>query len=310
MNRIAEKVIDAGGVFVGWRTIGYPKFTSLFVVRKTAEVNQLIVNPLCVDSPVRLILNLVSSGVKKLGCVLRLCHLRALIQCMNHGQIRPDRIYVHLVRCKGIVDLRKLRAVLKQNGVVDSGEFDSEIDSNLFVLKQGGRSVFKVSLKQLLDDVCYDCKAPERIMTEQEGGLHLDGMDEGAMEPPSFDGCEGRDDRDVSDDWMKIMGNCILCRACQRVCPQCFCDECVFDRKMKEFVNPWFFHLVRVYHLSGRCTVCGQCGRSCPMALPLRSLMSGYEAALKEEFSFKGAGLSCDGVSATVLTKWSEEDRL
>jgi L-lactate utilization protein LutB len=69
---------------------------------------------------------------------------------------------------------------------------------------------------------------------------------------------------------------CIRCYACRQVCPMCYCDECLTEKSLPQWIETTikpssnlFFHIMRAYHLTGRCVECGECRRVCPMHLPL-----------------------------------------
>lgn len=98
---------------------------------------------------------------------------------------------------------------------------------------------------------------------------------------------------------------CIRCYACRAVCPFCYCERCIVDVNMPQWIaggnspsSNRFFHLIRALHLAGRCVGCGECERVCGMNIPLSlsnlkiqkdiselfGYTPGYDSSLKPPF--------------------------
>ncbi|OYT54924.1 MAG: hypothetical protein B6U72_00965 [Candidatus Altiarchaeales archaeon ex4484_2] len=81
--------------------------------------------------------------------------------------------------------------------------------------------------------------------------------------------------------WSKQFRKCINCLACRNVCPMCFCEECVLEKKDPEWItragdasNLFLLHAIKATHMAGRCVECGECERACPVDIPLMHLYS------------------------------------
>ncbi len=80
-------------------------------------------------------------------------------------------------------------------------------------------------------------------------------------------------------EWARHFENCIQCFACRKVCPMCYCTECIASKNEPRLIpqsvggkQNTVWQITRIMHLAGRCIDCGECERVCPAKLPLRRL--------------------------------------
>jgi len=94
------------------------------------------------------------------------------------------------------------------------------------------------------------------------------------------------------DDLMKVLGTCINCHNCMRVCPVCYCRVCAFDLRREGHTSDevfelarargglrlpldmLMFHLGRMNHMSLNCVSCGACGDACPAGIPIDQIFA------------------------------------
>lgn len=94
------------------------------------------------------------------------------------------------------------------------------------------------------------------------------------------------------DKLVDVFSSCINCHNCMRVCPICYCQQCLFDSSSMKFrfddyleraensgglrllADTTLFHLGRILHMSLSCVSCGACEDACPMSIPVAQLFS------------------------------------
>jgi len=103
--------------------------------------------------------------------------------------------------------------------------------------------------------------------------------------------------------WQDKLSDCIRCYACRQACPLCYCQRCVSEKNIPQWVEPsphlrgnLAWHAARAFHLAGRCVGCNECERVCPMDIPLGLLNRKMANVVDERFDFV-SGMDADEVS-------------
>jgi ferredoxin len=99
-------------------------------------------------------------------------------------------------------------------------------------------------------------------------------------------------EKEVSD-WFKTFSKCLKCIACIKVCPFCYCTECIVEgfkpmlvSKLRRDEEVFTFHLTRAIHMAGRCVECGACEAACPVEIPLTKLYRELNQWFKENYAY------------------------
>jgi len=293
LKHVIDRVLGSGGLLIGWKTGHGPHLRRLAVLRKPAEAQAFVLDPLCAASPVMTAISLGRRGAGRIGLVLRGCEVRSLVEALRSRQIDRARLDVHVARCGGVADAALLGAALTERGAEGGIVSATDAGKDFEVLLEGGARV-RVEKERVLLRRCFDCRMPKAFAA--------DSMEPGALEPPVFELPPSRRVEDAD----RLFADCILCMACRSACPACFCKTCVFDGGLKKKLTPWMFHLTRTMHLAGRCTQCGECERVCPAKLPVQAMRRRLEKIIEEKYGFEGAGMS--GETKLPMLDWKPDD--
>lgn len=106
---------------------------------------------------------------------------------------------------------------------------------------------------------------------------------------------EQKNPKERFDYFKNEIKRCIRCYACRAICPFCYCELCIVDTNMPQWIeggndpsSNMFFHMIRALHLAGRCVGCFECERVCPMKIPLSLLNLKIQKDVYELFGYKG----------------------
>ncbi|MFP3976123.1 MAG: 4Fe-4S dicluster domain-containing protein [Dehalococcoidia bacterium] len=113
------------------------------------------------------------------------------------------------------------------------------------------------------------------------------------------------------DNLLDTFSDCINCHNCMRVCPICYCQQCLFDSDKMKFPfedylmraevagglrlppETMLFHIGRMLHMSLSCVSCGACEDACPVSIPVSQVFSMVGEANQEVFKYV-PGMSSD----------------
>ncbi len=302
--KIREKLPELD-VVIGWKQGFDPVHASPAFMTTPEEIEQLVVNPLCVQN---LATYLPGLKGKKVGIVARECDTRSIGELLQESLIEREELTVFSVKCPGAVDLVKLRQQVGDLGRVRSISFDGPR-----VTVETPDESSSLDLGELLPGKC-------RVMAYDEPVL----ADFRFVDPDQDTVCREEADTDLValeqmdlDErfayWRGHLDRCIRCYACRNVCPMCVCqDQCIADTRDPHWLSAetdvrqkWMFQLIHAMHLAGRCTECGECERACPMDIPILTIRRKLNREIHELFGYT-SGMDVDAVPP-LLTFQPEE---
>jgi ferredoxin len=270
LRDLARKLLSDGTVGV---VIGYeegPHGVRPTFITDGAEADKLIFDRRCVQ-------NLASylaprrNHLGKLGkkaVVVKGCDARAVAGLIRETQIKREDVVIIGVRCGGV------------------------LRSDLAI---GARREADVALTpETVSDRCAECDIREPHLVD-----HL----VGELPPPPpiskrreelIAKIEAMTPGERWDYWQRELERCVLCHACREVCPMCFCERCVADKTVPQWIESsptgranLAWHLTRALHQAGRCCDCGECERACPADIPLGLLNRKLAQVVEERYEFR-----------------------
>jgi formate dehydrogenase subunit beta len=229
----------------------------------------------------------------KIGIVAKGCDLRSIVVLIKEKQAPRENLVLIGVPCQGMIDKRKVEAAIAaKTSCVQDAEIHEyhEQDGMLYITTKNG-DIHMFNKEAFLQDACQDCRYPM-----PEG---TDYLIEGATKEPGDGGYKKIQEFEMKtpqERWqyfLQEMSKCIRCTACRQACPTCWCKECFADQMDLKWIgvstnisDTMIFHLIRIFHQSGRCVECDACYRACPMGVDLRTFTKKIGKDVEELFAF------------------------
>jgi len=264
---------------------------------------------------------------KPIGVVIHPCQIRALIELVKLNQASLNNIIIIGVDCLGTFSVKTYTDLAGKKNPSDM-IFD-DLKSNTDKREQYMRSA------------CVVCNQPVPINADIIIGVFgMDTSKEILIEATSDTGSKIIEDlkldsakdvkkrekhiKDLIDgrtkkleafikDKKKHVGidgltsffdKCVNCHNCMKVCPICYCRECLFDSSVFDaeaykyvkkseskglFKMPndsLLFHLGRMNHMILSCVKCGLCEQGCPMDIDLMDVFIPTAESAQKEFKY------------------------
>jgi formate dehydrogenase (coenzyme F420) beta subunit len=274
--------------FIGYEAGSDSLHVTPCFLKNGQETSRLVWNPLCANNLSKYLLDF-KKVEGKVGIMVKGCDSRSVVELLKEHQIDRDKVFIVGVPCRGIVDTKKLSAVL---GVSPSEVVAVEDDGDAFLvtLKEGKQRVDK---EKVLRGECLVCKYPTPVVYDVLLGDEISSLPWVKDDYSQVKELEALSAAEKERYWKEELSRCIRCNACRNVCPVCNCPECIFDKKAPRWLSKandvsedLVYHLIRAFHVAGRCVDCGECERACPMGIPLRSLNKKVEKDILELFGY------------------------
>ncbi len=263
-RKIARELLEDKQVdlIIGWEKGTFEDKTTPLFIKKTTDVDRLIINEFCSSNLTPYLLKY-KNHQGKIALFLKGCDSRGILRLLQDKQIKRENIYIIGVPCSG----------LKQ--INSSGEVIEE-------------------------PKCTGCTHPNPVIYDFILGEKRESKNpEGRFAIIEED--TDKSAKQTWDYWKSQFEKCIRCYACQRVCPACNCRQCIFVDRSQEWIERRVdgtenaaYSLIRAYHVAGRCVECGECERACPVGLPLMKLNKRIAKDIEELFGPYEAGVDIE----------------
>jgi len=269
IRKKAKELLESGAVKVvigyGWNR-AKTRTTPIFIT-KPEETDRLVWNPLCVNN-LSIYLTRKFKDIQAMGkpaIVAKGCDIRNIVVLITEAQVKREDVVIIGMTCEGVVYRQEL---------------------------------WQGSLKpEIMPTKCHNCDVRNPHLTDFVIG------ERSAFMPPEtptgmvFDKIKAIDAMDASERWKFWIGEfsrCIKCYACRQVCSLCYCERCITEKNMPQWIETsahprgnLSWNLTRAMHLVGRCTFCGECERACPVNIPLNLVNQKMIRVVDEAFAFK-----------------------
>lgn len=284
----AKALLTSGEVKVvigwGWNRKG-TRTTPVFITRPE-DAGRLVWNPLCVNN-LSVYLTRKFKDIQALGrpaIVAKGCDIKNIAVLISEAQVKREDVYIIGVTCEGVVYRQEL--------------WKGELTPNIMPTK------------------CHNCDVrnphiADCVIGERSGFV--------PPETPSgmvFDRIKDLDSKDSARRWafwIKEFSRCVKCYACRQVCSLCYCERCITEKNMPQWIETsahprgnLSWNLTRAMHLAGRCTFCGECERACPVNIPLNLVNQKLITVVKDAFDYRSG---YDEAAHPPMIVFSPEDK-
>ena len=271
MNKMTDKAKETAkallekqevDLVIGWERGTFEDKTAPLFMKKPEDAERLVINEYIVNSLAPYMLHYKNHG-GKIALFVKGCDSRGIMRLIQDKQIAREKLYIIGVPCGGMKEVN------------DAGE---SVDSPR----------------------CTGCTRPNPVIYDAVIGE--------AAQPKNpedrFKELQADANWTVEEKWNfwnSQFSRCIRCYACQRICPSCNCQQCIFidqsqewiERRVDETENA-SYSIIRAYHIAGRCVECGECERACPVGFPIMKLNKRIAKDIEDLFGPYEAGVDLD----------------
>ncbi len=268
LRKKAKELLEQGIVKViigfGWNR-NKTRTTPVFI-RRPEDAERLVFNPLCVNN-LSVYLTRKFKNIQALGrpaIVAKGCDIKNIVVLIAEAQLKREDVFIIGMACNGVV--------FKQD--VWQGELRPES----------------------MPTKCHNCDVRNPHVADAVIGGNPD------FKPPEnpvgfvFDRIKAIDGMESAGKWgfwITEFSKCIKCYACRQVCSLCYCERCITEKNMPQWIETsahprgnLSWNLTRAMHLAGRCTFCGECERACPVNIPLNLINQKLALVVKDSFGY------------------------
>jgi len=262
-------------------------------------------------------------GNKRIAVVMRPCEARATIELAKLGQADLENMTLITVDCPGVMPLsdyfkdptkgdevfkdasqawnsKPMRPVCR---ICDKFSAGGGEDLHVGTLGTGSGNILLIPHGAKGEDILNKLGIPlEEDTSDWEA--EVKSLTEDRKKEREKANEELRDDIEGIDKLAEAFSACINCHNCMRVCPICYCQQCVFDSDKMKFsfgdyitraeargsliipTDTLLFHIGRMLHMSLSCVSCGMCEDACPTAIPVARIFTLVGDRNQEAFDY------------------------
>ncbi len=321
IRKVARDLLKKGEVsaFLGYTKGTVPMVMKPFVARRQEDAERLSWNSFCVLNLANYLPLVLKSlepprrpnepppegPLPKVGVLVTGCWSRNMVVQIKENQIERERVKIIGISSRGMVDRKKVQAL------VDNNEITEVIEEDHKLIVKGHGFTREINRWDVVRDNCKSCVHPDPVIYDEVIG-DLSG---GRQVPKRFGDIQEIEDMDIEERWQWFQEeilSCIRCYACRNACPLCYCPTCFVDDSRPQWVgksidktDTALFHILRAFHCAGRCTDCGACESACPMGIRMRLFTKKLYKDCMELYGFE-PGLKID--EPLPLTTFKLED--
>jgi len=262
-------------------------------------------------------------GGKIIAALLRPCEIRAAVELFKLGQVDLENIFLISIDCPGalpltdwVKDSKKAEAAFSElcqrwdsEGVrpvckiCDKFSTIGGEDLHIGILGAKAGNIFLIPRSPKGEGILDKMGIP---VEEDISGWKdtVDKLTEERREKRRQAQKELETKTVGLDKLLDVLGKCINCHNCMRVCPICYCRQCFFDSDNMKFdfkdylrraeiagglrfpPETLLFHIGRMLHMSLSCVSCGACEDACPTSIPVAQVFSLVGNRNQQEFNY------------------------
>jgi formate dehydrogenase subunit beta len=261
-------------------------------------------------------------GKKKIAAVVRPCEARATVELFKLGQVDLENIFLITIDCPGALpladwakDAKKAEEVFAKVQKGEAGDslrpicqicdkFSATGAEDLHIGIAGAKSGILLIPNSPKGESLLDCLGVSADADISGWAQTVKSLTEKRKEKRQKFMEEFKPKATGLDNLINIFSQCINCHNCMRVCPICYCRQCLFDSPDMKFAfedylkraemagglklppETMLFHIGRMLHMSLSCVSCGACEDACPTAIPVAQVFSLVGDKNQEEFDY------------------------